>query len=275
MLSGIDHVVVLVRDLARATAGYEALGFSVASGGEHAGGKTHNTLIGFEDGTYFELIAFKEPSQEHDHRWWSRLAAGEGLVDYALRAESAANVVEQARTRGLNLADAVDGSRIRPDGQRVAWRSITSGRAIGTTPLPFAIEDVTPREARVPNGNAAKHRLGVSGIAELVIVVRDIESATRSLAAMLGQEPETLDASNQGRNAEAVFSTGGHRLRLIEPGENATHDGVGLSLTEHLAARGEGPYEVVLQMEPGSTHAAGSLLPIADTNGARIRLGLA
>ena len=75
MLSGIDHVVVLVRDLSEAIAGYEALGFNVTPGGEHGGGATHNALIGFEDGCYFELIAFKDPSLKQDHRWWPRLAA--------------------------------------------------------------------------------------------------------------------------------------------------------------------------------------------------------
>ncbi|MGE0685125.1 MAG: VOC family protein [Dehalococcoidia bacterium] len=267
MLSGIDHIVVLVRDLESATAGYEALGFTVTPGGEHAGGATHNTLIGFEDGTYFELIAFKDPSKTHDHRWWARLAKGEGLVDYALRAENAEAVVDEARSRGLELAAPVDGSRRRPDGELIAWRSITSGRPIGTSSLPFAIEDVTSREARVPGGSAAKHRLGVTGVAELVIAVRDIHVASRDLETMLGQKPESIEARAEGHGGEALFTTGGHRLRLVEP-DGTTVDGA--SISEHLEARGEGPYEVVLQLENGQ--ATGKLLPLTETNGARIRV---
>jgi catechol 2,3-dioxygenase-like lactoylglutathione lyase family enzyme len=264
MLSGIDHVVVLVRNLAEAVAGYEALGFTVTPGGEHGGGATHNALIGFQDGTYFELIAFTEADRPQDHRWWKRLVAGEGLVDYALRADRVATVVEDARGRGLELGAATDGSRRRPDGQQLAWRSVTSGRPVGSTALPFAIEDVTPHEARVPGGDAANHRPGVRGVAELVIAVRDLEASARDLQAMLGTKPAIGESG-------AVFSTGGQRLRLVQPDAADSYDGTGLSLAEHLSSRGEGPYEVVLDAASPS----GVLLPVEQTHGARIRLGSA
>jgi hypothetical protein len=262
MLAGIDHVVVLVRDLAAATAGYERLGFTVTPGGEHAGGATHNALIGFDDGCYFELIAFKEPDKQQDHRWWARLAAGEGLVDYALRADSAAAASAEARERGLELAAVVDGARTRPDGERIAWRSLTSGRAIGTSPLPFAIEDVTPRELRVPGGEGAKHVNGATGVVEVIIVVRDLDAAGRDITAMLGSEAEAVDGG-------LVFTTGEQKLRFVQPGENTPHDGVGLSMAEHLETRGEGPYEVVLKTASG----VGALVAVGDAFGARIRLG--
>src|ERR1041384_7550234 len=69
MIRAIDHIVILVNDLAAAIADYTALGFTVTPGGEHTGGATHNALVGFDDGVYFELIAFKEPSRQQDHRW--------------------------------------------------------------------------------------------------------------------------------------------------------------------------------------------------------------
>ena len=58
MLTGIDHIVILVRDLAAASAEHAKLGFTVTPGGAHRHGATHNALISFADGTYFELIAF-------------------------------------------------------------------------------------------------------------------------------------------------------------------------------------------------------------------------
>ena len=36
MLQGIDHLVVVTRDLDTAIAGYRALGFTVTPGGRHA-----------------------------------------------------------------------------------------------------------------------------------------------------------------------------------------------------------------------------------------------
>ncbi|MCW5883173.1 MAG: VOC family protein, partial [Anaerolineae bacterium] len=59
MLKGIDHIVILVHDLAQAQADYAALGFTVVPGGEHTGGATHNARVAFADGSYVELLAFK------------------------------------------------------------------------------------------------------------------------------------------------------------------------------------------------------------------------
>jgi hypothetical protein len=269
MLSGIDPVVVLVRDLLSATEDYEKLGFRVTPGGEHTGGATHNALIGFRDGSYFELIAFKDPAKKQDHRWWARLAAGEGLVDYALRADKVAAVAAEARTGGLSLADPVDGHRTRPDGRQLAWRSITSGRPVGTSALPFAIEDVTPRSDRVPAGDAAIHRLGAIGVAEVVIAVRNIEAAARDLRALLGQEPELVQVGLSSARAEAVFRTGGQALRLVQPGITGTQDDA--ALADHLASRGEGPFEVVLELDAAAQ--ASGLLPLTEAHEARIRLG--
>ena len=61
MITGIDHIVILVADLDRAQAEYAAAGFTVVPGGEHAGGLTHNALVAFADGTYLELLAFRRP----------------------------------------------------------------------------------------------------------------------------------------------------------------------------------------------------------------------
>ena len=52
MIRAIDHIVILVNDLQAAIDDYAALGFSVAPGGTHADGATHNALIIFADDTY-------------------------------------------------------------------------------------------------------------------------------------------------------------------------------------------------------------------------------
>lgn len=81
MIQAIDHLVILVSDLAEAIEDYEALGFHVAPGGEHTDGATHNALISFADGTYLELLAFRRDAPTH--RWWRHTASGEGLIDFA------------------------------------------------------------------------------------------------------------------------------------------------------------------------------------------------
>ena len=84
MLTRLDHLVILVRDLDLAAADYERLGFVVTHGGEHADGLTRNALIPFKDGSYLELVAFVDQEDPRDNVWgWRRfLSSGGGLIDY-------------------------------------------------------------------------------------------------------------------------------------------------------------------------------------------------
>ena len=178
-VQGIDHIVIAVRDLAAASDDYARLGFTVTPGGEHTGGATHNALISFADGAYFELIAFREPDRPQEHKWWARFAKGEGTVDFALLSESVDFEGDRLKQAGIEIDGPHDGGRLRPDGQRIAWRNL--GLAATGAPLPFMIEDVTTRDLRVPTGAATEHELGVTGIAGLILLVDDLDRATGSL----------------------------------------------------------------------------------------------
>ena len=263
MAHRIDHIVIAVRDLTRAAAHYEAAGFTVTPGGEHADGETHNALVTFGDGAYFELIAFKEPDRPRDHRWWAKLARGEGLVDYALLVRSGGLDEEATRLRGAGVAveGPRDGGRLRPDGQRVVWRSVWPDRASGS-PLPFLIEDVTPRELRVPGGRAAQHRLGVAGVAGVVVAVGEIERRAAAFAALLGKGEVTAGSVTDGARRGQRFALGASQwIELVEG------DDTGGPLRQYLQARGEGVYEVVLDgAEPSG------LLSPELTHGARVRI---
>lgn len=52
MIRSIDHIVILVGDLAAAVADYTERGFTVIPGGAHPSGATHNALVAFADGAY-------------------------------------------------------------------------------------------------------------------------------------------------------------------------------------------------------------------------------
>lgn len=257
----IDHIVIAVRELAQASADYEAAGFTVTPGGEHTGGATHNALVTFDDGAYFELIAFKEPDRPQPHRWWEKMANGEGLVDFALLADDLAAEAARLRDAGIAIEGPVDGGRLRPDGQRIAWRTVLPSTAV-ESPLPFLIEDVTPRELRVPGGAAARHRLDVAGVAGIVVAVADLDHRAPLFASLLGPgEPATNGATEGVRRAHR-FGLGERQwIELVEP------DDANNSIGRHLRARGEGPYEIVLD---GAER--GSLLAPDWTHGARIRI---
>src|SRR5262249_57109973 len=96
----LDHIVIAVSDLESAIADYRKLGFTVYPGGTHHGGASHNALVVFADGSYFELIAYLKPAPEV--RWWKLLSSsGEGFVDFALLPQDTARDAAAARERGL------------------------------------------------------------------------------------------------------------------------------------------------------------------------------
>lgn len=260
----LDHIVILVADLARASADYARLGFTVTPGGEHTSGATHNALISFADGTYFELIAFKDREKAPDHRWGARLAQGEGLIDFALLSENLTAEPVVIHPGVLSPQGPIAMGRLRPDGQRIDWRIIS----LSTTQsaLPFMIEDVTPRRLRVPDGDALRHRLPVTRVAGLTVVVKDLAAATTAYLALLDQQGEATRAEIEGVGAGQSFRVGEQWIALVAPADAAS------ALGQHLAARGEGPYEVVLSGDAATPPGSGEILSLAGTHGARIRI---
>ena len=166
----LDHVVYVARDLAAAVEDHRRRGFTVTAGGEHAGGVTHNALVCFADGSYLELVAFRKP--DPTHRWWRHAASG-GFADFALLSDDLAQ--DLSALKDLAVREAAEGGRTRPDGVSLRWRA-----AFLRAPLPFLIEDLTPRELRVPGGETVRHANGVTGIATIVVAARDQRSVDKS-----------------------------------------------------------------------------------------------
>jgi hypothetical protein len=124
------------------------------------------------------------------------------------------------------------------------------------------IQDTTPRELRVPDGEAARHRLGVTRVAGLSLVVSNIQAAVSELTAALGMPARAIDPREE--SAAARFDVGEQWLELVHPGSIDSEAG------QRLAAFGEGPYEVVLARGEGAP-GDGELLS-GQLHGARIRI---
>ena len=216
-LHGIDHVVILARELEPAVESYRRLGFTVVPGGRH-NVATHNALIAFQDGAYIELIAFWEDAPRH--RWQRFLALGGGLVDYCMRTDDLGRDVAALRDAGIGMSQDQPMSRLRPDSYRLEWKLALATETQGVTP--FLIEDVTPRAERVPR--ETEHANGVSGISALCIAVGDLELPAR-LAPLLG--PNT--PIGQGMRYESR----GHRLDVVKAGGSG-------ETAEHVRRRGAG-----------------------------------
>jgi hypothetical protein len=192
VLTRLDHLVILVRDLGRAVREYEKLGFTVIPGGEHADGLTHNALICFEDGSYLELVAFLDSHDPRDNVWGWRafLLTGGGLIDYCAASDDLRDDVRGLRERGFDVDGPTDGGRLLPDGTEIRWR-VARIRQEGRL-LPFMIEDVTPRSSRVPAGAAAEHQNGAAGIVRLELAAPDALAASRCLQALIGGPDQNL-----------------------------------------------------------------------------------
>jgi len=223
MAFSLDHVVIAVADLETTIADYRALGFTVYPGGVHHGGVSHNALVIFADGAYFELIAYRQAAP--DVRWWQVLSkAGEGFVDFALLPENAARDAAAARERGLDVVGPTAGGRVRLDGARLDWQIVRPK----TNDLPFWCGDVTPRNLRVPEGDMRTHANGVTGVTSLKVAVANVAKSAARYSALAG--------------ASAVSqSDGGVRVTLGPTTFELVADAA------HVAARGEGPMSLVLR----------------------------
>jgi catechol 2,3-dioxygenase-like lactoylglutathione lyase family enzyme len=210
MLLGLDHIVIAVNDLEAAIEDYRRLGFTVVPGGKHPVG-THNGLIAFADGSYIELIAFYRDNP--DHRWWAALKRGEGLVDFCMRTDDLRGDTEKLRAAGVAIDDPVPWARARPDGYQLKWLlSIVREPHRGVAP--FLIEDLTPRDERVPRD--VRHDNGTEGIGAVLVAAEDPAPITRWYEAALNSNGNEI-ARDEIQGGGIGFSVGPHRLELLTP----------------------------------------------------------
>ena len=261
MIRSIDHIVIAVRDLAEASKNYEKAGFTVTPGGIHTGGKTHNALVVFADGSYFELIALTDSSQSAGHHWFSEIERREGPVAFALRSDDLDEDHGRLSKSKVITDGPRDGGRLRPDGTPIRWRSFAP-ESTAAPLVPFVIQDVTAHELRVPAGDAGKHQLGVAGIAGVTVAVGDLASAAHVYTALLGPGTSTPGTGIPGVLTTTRFIASQHWIDLAQPADGSTE--IGTLQYE----RGDAVFQIVLAGESPSVVD----LPINLTNGARIRI---
>ncbi len=160
----IDHIVIAGSNLDKLVADFSAAGLRPDPGGTHADGLTHNALIGFADGSYIELIAPVPGRNAAAHAWGTFMAADAGVCAYAVRSTDISADVERLRTEGYAVAAPVPGGRTRPDGVRLEWITAQMDSNPLGSHLPFLIQDITPRENRVPITESAAPFAGVGNV---------------------------------------------------------------------------------------------------------------
>lgn len=234
MIQSIDHLVIVVKDLAQAGRDYQQLGFTVVPGGQHPVG-SHNMLISFQDGSYIELIAFYRDAI--DHRWWGPLQKGERFVDFCLQTDDLRGDTQKLQAAGVAINNPVPWSRKRPDGYELKWLlSLATGSHRGVAP--FLIEDVTPRTERIPQ--EFEHRNGVVGIENITIAVGELAQIDKWYGALLGAKGQTV-RNDQLRAEGLSFQTGKQRIEFLMPNDAAS------SLVNWMREFAPSPYSALLK----------------------------
>lgn len=184
MALSLDHIIISVQDLQTAIKTYQDAGFTVNYGGQHGDGFTENGLIVLSDGSYIELIALVEGKSYADAGFKPLLKeTGEGFTGFALVSDDIESDVAAMRERGIEVGEITQGSRVRSDGETLAWKSAKIDNAMS----PFVIQDLTDRELRVPlTTENITHENGATGIHELLIHVPSFDDAKDHFGNIVG-----------------------------------------------------------------------------------------
>jgi Glyoxalase-like domain len=136
----IDHVIAGCRDLAHAVNVIEsATGVRAAAGGTHHGKGTRNALLSLGHLRYLEIIA-PDPEQPR-LEWFRGIAELEEprLIGWAAAGGDITGVAQRLRDAHLAFTGPLTGTRTRPDGVTLEWRTIMLDDDAGGM-LPFFIE---------------------------------------------------------------------------------------------------------------------------------------
>jgi len=253
MFSGIDHLMFCVPDLDQATRRYRQMGFDVRAGGVHPGKGTRNA-IAFNDDDYLELLAVHDAAEYAAGRGPGAtgpglpgfIAAGGGIRFIVIRSDDLAADVAAMRTRGVDVSDAIPGSRRTPEGVELHWKSATLGP---DDPLPvFFIEHLTPLALR-RGDRPAEQPNRVFRLERTYVVTDDAARDAARYARVLGVPVPKMERGTVIMADMAVFQLGAAGLGIAQPYAAGP-------AADALQARGPGPFQALYRTRGMSAAAA-------------------
>jgi catechol 2,3-dioxygenase-like lactoylglutathione lyase family enzyme len=189
-LTGIDHVVIVVRDLQRAANAYARLGFTLTPRGEHSLGSQNHCIMFGRD--YIELLAVPQP---HPALAYYRdfLSHGEGLAAIALASRDARAAHAELAAAGVRVEPPLEFSRPvkLENGAREARFRIVQ---LPVEALPgaraFVCEHFTPELVWQEEWRA--HAIGATGLAAIGLAVEDVDAAANAYGRVLAEKPQRI-----------------------------------------------------------------------------------
>jgi len=236
----VDHATICGSNLDALRAAFTSLGLAPDYGGPHGNGVTQMALIGFDDGSYLELIApvkANDPKLEAGSDWGKFILGNAGPCAWAVGSSDLSGDVEQLKKAGIKIDGPGNGSRKKPDGTTIEWQTAKVGDGPAGSVFPFMIQDKTPRQLRVRPSASVKGG-PLSGIAIVVIGVKDLDAAIASFRKAYGlAAPKIEDHKDFGAKV-AHFE--GTPVMLAAPFDSSSW------LADRLAKFGESPVAYLL-----------------------------
>lgn len=201
---GIDHAVVMVKELDRAAENWKRLGFTVSPRGTHSTHMGSGNYTIMLDPDYMELLGVLT-STEHNAPARAYLARhGDGIERVAFTAVDSAAGAEEIRARGYTPIGPTDFERpvTMPDGTLSAAKFRTfqwpTAEAPGGVRI-FACQHKTRETVWIPE--LMKHANGARRLRQVLIATQDAAKDAAHLSRMIDRE-----ARNEPDGAVAVPS---------------------------------------------------------------------
>lgn len=206
-ITGIDHVLVGVRDLEASAVRWARLGFHLTPRGRHIGWGTGNYCIMFED-SYIELLGIIDPAQ-FTNNLESFLKTREGLMGLAFASPDEVACAAQLRAIGI----AAEGPKVLkrelelPEGTVLPEFGLVMLPQTATPGLSaFVCAHKTPDLIRRPEW--LRHANRATGIVSMTVVVDDPVAAAFGWLDVFG--PDCIKTTNY----MTVIDTGNGHIRF-------------------------------------------------------------
>jgi Glyoxalase-like domain len=191
---GIDHAVIVVRDLDSAAENWKRLGFTVSPRGTHSAKMGSGNYTIMLDPDYMELLGVLV---ETDHNAPSRAflaGRGEGIERVAFTAVDSAAGAEEIRAHGFEPVGPIDFERpvTMPDGSLSAARFTVFQWPIAEAPAGlriFACQHKTRETVWIPE--LMKHANGAKRLRQALVVSLEPAKDAAHLARMIDREVRT------------------------------------------------------------------------------------
>lgn len=269
---GIDHAVVMVKDLDKAAENYKRLGFTVSPRGTHSAHMGSGNYTIMFDPDYMELLGVLNPTEHNAPARAYLEKNGEGIERIAFTAVDSADGAEEIRARGYPPVGPTDFERPvnMPDGSISAAKFRTfqwpTTEAPGGVRI-FACQHKTRETVWIPE--LMKHANGAKRLKQVLMVAADPAKEAAHLARMIDRETRSeadgaIAVPSGGDRADFVFLTKdqlGKRYPGVPLAGLPERGGAGLVIAADLAAA-----EKALGAN-GVKSAGGVIVPPAAGNG--------